>query len=109
MTKINRDSVFVPGGQPSITYIERKQSGSDIERQLARAIALPNQVVSLAGPTKSGKTVLCRHVLGERQYIWVEGGQVKSAEEIWDRVCRGLKFPLETTIGSGSETAGGVG
>lgn len=93
--------MFVAGGQPSFTYVQRKQL--DIERQLARAMASPNQVVSLAGPTKSGKTVLCRHVLGESEYIWIEGGQVSTAASVWDKICNELNFPLETTEGTGSQ------
>lgn len=47
-----RDNVFVFGGQPSVTYVEREQL--HVERNLARAIATPNQIVSLAGSTKTG-------------------------------------------------------
>ena len=66
-----RDGVFVAGGQPTITYVPRSEL--HIERGLARAVAAPNQIVSLSGPTKCGKTVLCRRVLGQdREYVWVE-------------------------------------
>lgn len=102
MAKVTRNSVFVAGGQPSVTYVQRKQL--DIERQLARAMASPNQVVSLAGPTKSGKTVLCRHVLGDAEYIWIEGGQVSTAAAVWNKICSELNFPLEVTEGTGSQT-----
>ena len=53
--------VFIPGGQPSITYVDRDHLG--IERSLVKAIKLPSTIVSLTGPTKSGKTVLCTSVL----------------------------------------------
>lgn len=99
---VSRDSVFVAGGQPSITYVDRKQL--DIEEDLARALAAPNQIVSLAGPSKSGKTVLCRHVLGKRQYVWVDGGQITTAKAAWDKVSHELNFPVETTKGLGSKT-----
>ena len=99
---LTRDDVFVAGGQPSVTYIDRKHLG--IERELARALAAPNQVVSLAGPTKSGKTVLCRHVLGDRQYVWIEGGQINTAEAAWAKICHELNFPVETTQASKRET-----
>lgn len=101
-SKVSRDSVFVAGGQPSVTYVKRKQL--DVERNLARALAAPNQIVALAGPTKSGKTVLCKHVLGERQYVWIDGGQVKTAADVWERVCSELNFPSEETFEDGSET-----
>jgi hypothetical protein len=53
---VSRNSVFVAGGQPSITYVERE--ALHIERDLTRSLSSPNQIVSLAGPTKCGKTVL---------------------------------------------------
>lgn len=69
--QLHRDQVFVAGGQPTVTYVNREQN---VERDLARAIATPNQIVSLAGPTKSGKTVLCRKILGKRDFVWIDGG-----------------------------------
>jgi AAA domain len=78
--EVSRDSVFVAGGQPSITYVERESL--DVGRQLARAIATPNQIVSLSGPTKCGKTVLCKHVLKQKQYVWI-------------KICYELNYPIE--------------
>lgn len=101
---INRDSVFVAGGQPSVTYIERE--ALHIERDLTRSLASPNQIVSLAGPTKCGKTVLCRKVLGEREYVWIEGGQIKTTAEIWEKACFELNFPLEIIKGNSHTTEG---
>lgn len=95
------------GGQPSVTYVKRKQA--HVERNLARALAAPNQIVALAGPTKIGKTVLCKHVLGQRQYVLVDGGQVKTAAAVWERVCNELQFPSEETFEDGSETKAGGG
>lgn len=45
----HRDEVFVAGGQPTFTYVER--SSEHIELKFARAIATPNQIVSLSVPT----------------------------------------------------------
>ncbi len=103
MLRLHRDEVFVPGGEPTVTYVKREQS--NIERDLARAIAIPNQIVSLAGPTKSGKTVLCRKVLGTRDFLWIDGGQIKSADDLWNKACHELNLPLlsetstETQVG----------
>jgi len=93
---ISRNSVFVPGGQPSVTYVER--AGLEIEHHFDRAIAAPNQIVALSGPTKSGKTVLCRRVLANREYVWMEGGQASSAKEVWDKICYELNFPSEIAV-----------
>lgn len=47
---MHRDEVFVAGGQPSVTYVRREEL--HIEKELGRAIAMPNHIVSLSGPTE---------------------------------------------------------
>jgi hypothetical protein len=101
MKSFHRDDVFVAGGQPSVTYVERKDQ--EIEKMLARAIASPNQVASLSGSTKTGKTVLCKKVLSQRDYVWVDGGKIKTASEFWSTVSRELNIPSEMAIASGIE------
>jgi hypothetical protein len=102
----HRDEVFVAGGQPTYTYVER--SAEHVELKFARALATPNQIVSLSGPTKTGKTVLCRRVLGTREYVWIDGGQVKGGDDFWAQVASELKLPSETESSSESETKGGL-
>ena len=106
MLRWHRDQVFVPGGEPTVTYVKREQS--NIERELARAIATPNQIVSLAGPTKSGKTVLCRKVLGSREFLWIDGGQIKSADDLWERACCELNIPLSSETSTETQTGGDI-
>lgn len=106
-TSYHRDDVFVAGGQPTVTYVEREEL--HIERQLARAIAAPNQIVSLSGPTKSGKTVLCKRVLGEREYVWVDGGQILDGDSFWKKVCAELSIPDSIDSGCQSDDAGKFG
>src|ERR1017187_5025548 len=91
MDSPHRDQVFVAGGQPTYTYVER--SSEHVEAKFARAIAAPNQIVSLSGPTKTGKTVLCRRILGDRQFVWVDGGQVRNGEDFWNLVAQELNIP----------------
>jgi hypothetical protein len=91
----HRDEVFVAGGQPSITYVDRQEF--HVERNVARAIASPNQVVSVAGPSKTGKTVLCRKILGDREYVWIDGGEIDSIATVWTAVCSELNIPGEVT------------
>lgn len=102
----HRDEVFVAGGQPSHTYVQREEE--HIERSFARAVATPNQIVSLSGPTKTGKTVLCRRILGDRQFVWIDGGQVRTSDEFWDKVAGELNIPLEMEITKGDETSLGI-
>ncbi len=98
--------MFVAGGQPTYTYVER--SAEHVELTFARAIATPNQIVSLAGPTKTGKTVLCRRTLGNRQYVWIDGGQVTSSDDFWKRVALELNLPSSTENVNESATKGGL-
>lgn len=102
----HRDEVFVAGGQPTHTYVER--SAEHVELKLARAIATPNQIVSLSGPTKTGKTVLCRRILGERQFIWIDGGQIKDGDDFWKRVAYELNLPGSTESVNESATKAGL-
>lgn len=99
---MHRDEVFVAGGQPSVTYVSREDH--EVDRSLARAIAAPNQIVSLSGPTKTGKTVLCRKVLATKQFVWIDGGKVKTTGDFWDAVSHELRAPYEETEASGTET-----
>jgi hypothetical protein len=102
----HRDEVFVAGGQPTYTYVER--SSEHVELKFARAIATPNQIVSLSGPTKTGKTVLCRRILGQRQFVWIDGGQVKTGDDFWKRVSFELNLPSSMENTSESTTKGGL-
>ncbi|PAQ09877.1 hypothetical protein [Mesorhizobium temperatum] len=90
---MHRDDVFVAGGQPTVTYVDRQEL--HVERSLARALATPNQIVSLAGPTKTGKTVLCKKMLGERECVWIDGGQIKRADDLWTKITAELNIPFE--------------
>jgi hypothetical protein len=102
----HRDEVFVAGGQPTITYVHREEE--HIERSFARAVATPNQIVSLSGPTKTGKTVLCKRILGDRQFVWIDGGQIVSSDAFWDKVAGELNIPAEIETSEGSETGLGI-
>ncbi len=61
-------------------------------------------MVSLTGATKAGKTVLCRSVMAPCEYVWVDGGQVKTEEAFWDKVCAELRLPVEWNEGEGGNT-----
>ncbi len=100
--------MFVAGGQPTYTYVER--SAEHVELKFARAIATPNQIVSLSGPTKTGKTVLCRRILGKRQFVWIDGRhKVKSGDDFWGRVSYELNLPDASESTTASETKAEVG
>jgi hypothetical protein len=83
--------VFTPNQFPEHTYIERPKE--DLEGKLKRALATPNVVTSLSGPSKSGKTVLTKKLVGEDNLIHIFGAEVRSGPELWVRVLSWMDAP----------------
>jgi hypothetical protein len=94
--------VFTPGAFPLHTYVER--AGETLEASLRDALETPGQVVSLIGPSKSGKTVLVEKVVGRDSLITVTGAGIESAEMIWARALDWMGAPTSSTSGA---TVGG--
>jgi hypothetical protein len=85
--------VFVPGGQPSITYVPR--TDLQLEQKLQDYLDEGHRILSLSGPTKSGKTVLIKAVVPNA--IWLYGGNVRSIERFWGSLADKLgSYPTET-------------
>jgi len=83
--KVTLKDVFTPGGQPSLTYVSRDHL--KLEAALLRALNQGLAVNVVTGPTKSGKTVLCRKVLSDTHpYVGVEGGQIRSEIDFWNHI-----------------------
>jgi hypothetical protein len=94
--------VFVPGAFPQYTYVERNQDR--FEANLKDALDTPGQVVSLTGPSKSGKTVLVEKVVGRDLLIPISGTSLRHPSEVWERVLDWMDVPNST---SRSRTLGG--
>ena len=86
MTKLK--DVFVPGGMPSYTYQGR--NGVDLEASLKNAMHRVRKFIAIAGPTKSGKTVLARKVVPPSDSIWIEGAHIASVDDFWSAALAGL-------------------
>ena len=102
--------VFTPGGMPSVTYVKRENLG--LERKLKDALSRGHSIITVSGPTKSGKTVLCRTVIPASESIWVEGGRIKDENDFWLSLADELNIADETSAEKGSAksdniTAGG--
>ena len=87
--------VFTPNDYPTHTYIKR--SGEDLEERLRQASATPKLVVSVSGPSKSGKTVLVERVIGQDNIIPVSGALIKTPDQLWTRVLDWIETPATTT------------
>lgn len=98
--------VFTPGSFPEHTYVKRDER--ELEEAVRDGIDTPGQIVSLAGPSKSGKTVLIENVVGNECLIPIQGTGIEKPAEIWSRVLDWIEAPSETTSGSSQKTGGQV-
>jgi len=83
--------IFTPNKYPDHTYV--KQKGKDLEKDLRRGLNTPGEITSLAGPSKSGKTVLVQNVVDEDRLVIVQGSGIQSPSELWDEVLDFFNVP----------------
>jgi hypothetical protein len=99
--------VFTPKGEPSITHVNDHLL--DKAKRLVQDLSAGPCVVSLSGPSKSGKTVFIEKTLGRDRLIKVNGAGVKSAESLWLKVFAFIGTPVkvvETVEQSSTSTFG---
>ena len=106
--------VFVPGAYPQHTYVMRRAEG--LEESLRDSLSTVGQVVSLSGPSKSGKTVLVERVVGRDYLIPISGSSLRSSESVWEKVLDWMDVPNSVaksrtagaTIGAEATAKGGI-
>jgi hypothetical protein len=82
--------VFVPGGRPTVTY----QARTGLEKQLRDQLDYGDHgILSVSGPTKTGKTVLVRQVVEDA--VFLEGGQIDSFESFCHSILDHFSVPTE--------------
>lgn len=74
--------VFVPGQLPLFTYNPRSER--NLESLLRTYIDDGGAILTLVGPTKTGKTVLLENVLEDP--VWLEGQGLTDVDTFWTRV-----------------------
>jgi hypothetical protein len=95
-------AVFTPNDVPSFTYVER--ASRNLEQRLHEAFAVPKMVISLSGPSKSGKTVLMNKVIDRDNLIPLTGSTIRSPDELWSHALQWMDVPTGRTEKSGSTT-----
>ncbi|WP_417776250.1 hypothetical protein [Stutzerimonas xanthomarina] len=108
------DSIFLPNGQPTYSYVSRhiineyghKESREDL---LEQALKEDGTVISIAGPSKSGKTALIHRVAAKlrKPVIKISGIEIDNSDSFWVAVSKKAGMPLEQKSGkSNSFTEG---
>lgn len=100
MKKANE--VFTPGALPTLTYNDRP--GHRLEFRLLDAIETKGYISSVCGPSKSGKTVLCESVIGQRKLFLVTGGGVVAEDDFWRKLRGALLAPRESSVSKSSSS-----
>lgn len=78
--QVTPDDVFIPGGLPDSTYVPRDHLNLPAKLSAWKA-RKQKPLLSVSGPTKSGKTVLLKKTIPEA--IWLSGGAIDTAEDFW--------------------------
>lgn len=92
--------VFTPSDYPVHTYVQRDERKT--EERLRQALETPGEVVSVSGPSKSGKTVLIEKVAGRENLITVTGASIHEADHLWEKALDWMDVPNQTTKAASS-------
>lgn len=88
--------VFTPGKEPGVTYIDDHLQRHAIV--LRDALEAGAAVISLSGPSKSGKTVFIEKIVGQGALIPVTGAGVTSSKLLWERVFHFIGTPTTKSV-----------
>ena len=99
--------VFTPNDLPTFTYVER--ATRKFEDRLRESLAIPKMIISLSGPSKSGKTVLVNKVIEADNLIPLSGASIRSSDDLWIKVLNWMDVPTERTETTGSKFNAEVG
>ena len=110
-TVMQASEVFTPNDFPLWTYVERRQ---DFDKQVFLGLKTPNMIISISGPSKSGKSVLLQKVVGKDQLIRIFGPQIVQPDGVWSAVLDWMGTPVSSTAqdtqtSTGTNTVGGQG
>lgn len=81
---LTAEDVFITTGFPEHTYVPF-DAGSK-ENELREGLAQKNMIISISGPSKSGKTTLCDRVFGKEKgltHIYVTGDTITKVDDLW--------------------------
>lgn len=99
--------VFTPGKFPVHTFVDDHLQ--DKKQQLLDTLDAGAMLVSIAGPSKSGKTVFIEECLGRTSLIQVTGAGVNTPADLWLRVFDIIGTEIPTSIVRASGSTGTVG
>jgi hypothetical protein len=91
---LQASDVFTPNDFPAWTYVERRQ---DFDSQVLLGLKTPNMIISISGPSKSGKSVLLQKVVGKDHLIRIFGPQITHPDGVWSAALDWMGSPDTST------------
>lgn len=74
------EEVFITDGYPEHTYVAVEEGQK--ERELREGLDQKNKIISISGPSKSGKTTLCERIFGADR-VYITGDAIGTPENLW--------------------------
>lgn len=102
-TTLKVGHVFVPGKLPAVTYNPRKEL--NLEDDLQDYLDETGSILTVAGPTKTGKSVLVKHVV--QNPVWVDGQGIDSTAILWGLIADELGAYHRVQVGEDHGQTGG--
>src|SRR5690554_5092902 len=91
--------VFISGGLPTVTYYPRTHL--ELEKKLMDYIDTGYKLISVTGPTKSGKTVLCTKLIPQEKCVFLSGGAISNENDFWESILNELDIEIDDSISVG--------
>lgn len=110
--QLTPELVFTPNSFPAHSYVQRQfwdDHAKDFfnpEEKLREAIATPGMFVSIVGPSKSGKTISIKSVVGD-SLIEIPGSELADHGDFWLVALKKLGIALEEKRGDRQTTRTG--
>lgn len=98
--------VFTPGRFPTVTFIDDHLV--EKKKQLLDTLDAGSTLISISGPSKSGKTVFVEQFLGREHLIQITGAGVKSSADLWLRVFDIIGTPISKSKTSSTSLSGSL-
>jgi len=104
---VKASEVFTPGKFPVHTFVDDHLR--DKKDQLLDTLEAGAMLISISGPSKSGKTVFIEECLGRTSLIQVTGSGVTQPSDLWMRVFDMVGTEMPVAISRATSTQSAVG
>lgn len=98
--------IFTPGSFPERTFVDDHLA--EKRQQLLDTLDMGTMLVSISGPSKSGKTVFVEQCLGKENLIQVTGAGVSKPEQLWLKVFDIIGTPIPDGTSTTTANSGNV-